>query len=290
MRVVVGADPYNINFKLSVKSEFDYIPVFRYNKKKHPQGVSHMKEHIDTLPVHEAFSAADECPFCYLERQVEQKAIRYALGPSASYMEPDVRAATDSQGFCRGHYKKLYDYGNSLGNALMMQTYYVGLIKELEAQLDELELPAKKGLFSKKQDQEMPVLQWARKKNGTCFLCSKVNYNMKRYYATYFHLIKDAQFREKAEGTKGFCMHHFEKLLEAAQEYLANGQIEWFYTTVGRQMKENLARVQEDLDWFIEKFDYRNASAPWKNSKDAVSRSMQKLKGGYVADPPYKQD
>ena len=55
-------------------------------------------------------------------------------------------------------------------------------------------------------------------------------------------------------------------------------------------MKENLARVQADLDWFIAKFDYRNAGADWKNSKDAVSRSMQKLRGGYPTDGPYKQD
>ena len=55
-------------------------------------------------------------------------------------------------------------------------------------------------------------------------------------------------------------------------------------------MKENLARVQGDLDWFVDKFDYRNAGAPWKNSRDAVSRSMQKLKGLYPADDPYKQN
>ena len=27
-----------------------------------------MKEHIDTIPLHEAFDSGDECPFCYLER------------------------------------------------------------------------------------------------------------------------------------------------------------------------------------------------------------------------------
>ena len=85
-------------------------------------------------------------------------------------------------------------------------------------------------------------------------------------------------------------MHHLAQLLEAAQEKLPNAQLEWFYTTVSRLMKENLARVQKDLDWFIDKFDYRNASAPWYNSKDAVSRSMQKLKGGYPADGAYEQD
>ena len=249
-----------------------------------------MKEHIDTIPVHEAYETGDECPFCWLERQVEQKAIRYTAGPGASYMEPDVRGVTDSQGFCRAHFKKLYDYGNSLGNALMMQSYMIGMRKELDAQLDSFETPAKKGLFSKKPEGELPLLQWLQKKNSSCFLCGKINYNMRRYYATFFHLIKEADFRAKVENSKGLCMHHFEKLLENAPEFLANGQREWFYETMNNLMRDNLARVQEDLDWFIDKFDYRNASADWKNSKDAVSRSMQKLKGGHPADAPYKQN
>jgi len=249
-----------------------------------------MKEQIDTIPVNDAFNADDECPFCYLERQVEQKALRYTLGPGASYMEPDVRGVTDHHGFCRQHYKKMYDYGNALGNALIMQTYFVGLQKELDSHLVSMELPEKKGLFSKKQGQPLPITQWAKNKNQTCFLCHKIDYNMNRYYATFFHLIKDEEFRAKVENSKGFCMHHFAQLLEQAEEKLPNGQIQWFYTTVGRLMKENLARVQGDLDWFVEKFDYRNATAPWKNSQDAVPRSMQKLKGGYVSDNPYKMD
>ena len=249
-----------------------------------------MREQIDTIPVSEAFETEGECPFCHLERQVEQKAIRYAFGPGASYMEPDVRGATDKMGFCRAHYKKCYDYGNALGNALVMQTYMVGLQKELEAQLDDFVMPDKKGLFSRKQQEELPLLAWAKKKNSTCFLCNKIDYNMNRYYATFFHLTKEPEFRAKVESGKGFCMHHFAQLLEAAREHLPNNQIEWFYNTVNRLMKENLARVQGDLDWFIAKYDYRNASAPWKESKDAVSRAMQKLKGGYPADKPFKQD
>ena len=249
-----------------------------------------MKEQIDTIPVNEAFETGDECPFCYLERQAEQRAIRYTLGPGASYMEPDVRAVTDSQGFCRQHFKKMYDYGNSLGNALVMQTYYIGMRKELQNQIDSFKMPDKRGLFSKKPEGELPIVQYLRQKNSSCYLCSKVDYNMRRYYATFFHLIKDGEFRTKVEKSKGFCLHHFQQLLESAQEKLPNGQIEWFYTTVLNLMTDNLARVQGDLDWFIDKFDYRNAGADWKNSKDAVSRSMQKLKGGYPADTPYKQD
>ena len=249
-----------------------------------------MKEYIDTMPIHEAYETADECPFCYLERQVEQKAIRYALGPSASYMEPDVRAATDAQGFCRAHFKKFFDYGNSLGNALVMQTYLVGLRKELENQLAEFQLPQKKSLFTKKDVAPLPILQWLEHKNHSCFLCNKIDYNMRRYYATFFHMIKESEFRARVENSKGFCFRHFGQLLEKAEQSLPNSQREWFYERVPALMEENLARVQEDLDWLVCKYDYRYLNADWKNSRDALQRSMQKIEGIYPADKPYKND
>ena len=249
-----------------------------------------MKVQIDTIPVLEAYETQDECPFCYLQRITEQKAIRYTVGPCASYMEPDVRGATDSQGFCPSHFKKMYDYGNSLGNALIMQTYMIGLRKEMDQQLNDFELPDKKPLLGKREYKELPLTRWLREKRESCFLCNKVNYNMNRYYATFFHLIKDESFRTKVDGSKGMCLCHMEKLLEAAHEHLQNGQREWFYASLANLQRKNFARVQEDLDWFIEKFDYRNASADWKNSKDAVSRTMQKLAGIYPTDPAFKEN
>ena len=46
--------------------------------------------------------------------------------------------------------------------------------------------------------------------------------------------------------------------------------------------------MTDDVDWMIEKFDYQNADKDWKNSKDAIQRGMQKLKGGYPADSAYR--
>ena len=57
-------------------------------------------------------------------------------------MEEDIREQTDAAGFCREHYKKMYDYGNALGNALIMQTYYAGLLEELEQQDSRPAAPA----------------------------------------------------------------------------------------------------------------------------------------------------
>lgn len=249
-----------------------------------------MKEQIHTVPVNEAFESGDECPFCWLERQAERSAIRYTLGPGASYMEPDVRAETDRAGFCGAHLQKMYDYGNSLGNALIMQTYMNILLEEMDARMAGFEMPAKRSIFRRKGDSASSgdLVDWAREKGCSCYICNKVEYNLGRYYATFFALVKDPEFRAKVEASKGFCMRHFTGLMERAGEALPNGQREWFFDAVFRLMRENMARVKGDLDWFIEKFDYRNASADWRNSRDAVSRTMQKLQGIHPADPPYK--
>ncbi len=250
-----------------------------------------MKEKIETIPVNEAFESGDECPFCNLSRLAERRTIRYVLGPGASYMEPEVRGATDRAGFCAKHYQKLYDYSNALGNALMMQTYYAGLLEELDQQIKNFEVPAKRPLFGKKKEtEELPLLSWVKNRNHSCYICERQKQNMDRYYATFFVLCKEEEFRKKVEASKGFCMTHFEELLEAAQDQLPNAQREWFYDTVLKLMGENLSRVKEDIDWFVGMFDYRSAGQDWKNSRDAVSRGMQKLKGLYPADKPYKQD
>ena len=249
-----------------------------------------MREQIDTMPIHEAYESGDECPFCWLERQAEQSAIRYTVGPCASYMEPDVRGVTDRKGFCREHMKKMFDYGNALGNALMMQTYYAGLLEEWEQEMQTFVRPAKRSIFRKKKPGgENKLLNWVKQRQNTCFLCQRMEYNLDRYFATFFVLIQNPEFRELVEGGKGFCMRHFAQLLENAQEHLPNGQREWFLKTVPDLMLENMARVKADLDWLVAKYDYRNASKPWGNSKDALPRAMQKLQGIYPTDEPYRE-
>ena len=250
-----------------------------------------MKETIYTIPVNEAFEAGDECPFCHLHRAAEQSVIRYVAGPGASYMEPDVREASAQTGFCPGHLKKLYDYGNTLGNALMLQTYFGALIEDFRRETARFQAPAKKSLFGKKKTaEEEPYWQRLERQTNSCFICDRIEYNMERYYATFFFLLKDPEFRAKVEQSKGFCTHHFAQLLRLAEDQLPNAQREWFYGTVFGLMEDNLTRVKEDLDWLIAKYDYRNAGADWKNSRDALPRTMQKLGGGHVGDPPYRND
>ena len=49
-----------------------------------------------------------------------------------------------------------------------------------------------------------------------------------------------------------------------------------FIQDINKVTIDNLKRVDADLDWFIDKFDYRYKNEPWKNSKDAVERTITK--------------
>ncbi len=248
-----------------------------------------MKEELYTIPVNEGFDADDECPFCYMEREVERHAIRYVAGPAATYMEPDVRAATGRVGFCSHHMKSLFDYGNHLGAAMMLQTYVISLLDELKKVAEHPQIPEKKGLFKKKVvSEETPYWELLAARSDSCYICDKIEYNMSRRFHTFFVLLKEPEFREKVQNCKGFCMRHFGRLLQEAEACLPDSQRDWFYATVYKLMCENLERVKEDLDWLVAKYDYRNASAPWKNSQDALSRTMQKIQGLYPSDPPYR--
>ena len=98
----------------------------------------------------------------------------------------------------------------------------------------------------------------------------------------------DESFRKRIKESKGFCLSHFGDLCTGADRRLSGPELDEFYSMLLPLMERNLDRLQEDVNWLIEKFDYRNKDADWKDSKDAVQRGMQKLKGGYPADPPLK--
>ncbi len=251
-----------------------------------------MKEKLYTIPLNDAFHANDECPFCYIERNVEQDLLDFVLGSGASYMESDVRSDTDSAGFCRAHFKKMFDYGNTLGNGWILKTHYMRIREELQKQTKEF-TPGKSSLFTKIKKPSATgnsVAEWVEEKERSCYICNRFADMYERYLDTFFYMYKnDESFREMFKNCKGFCLPHFGDLCKAADTKLPDSEKSTFYSLLFDLMNTNMARLQEDVNWLIEKFDYLHKDDDWKNSKDAVQRGMQKLKGGYPADPVYKQ-
>lgn len=250
-----------------------------------------MKDTIYTIPLTDAFNASDECPFCFIHRKLEEDAISFTLG--ASYMEDDIRALTDQLGFCSTHYKKLYEYGNRLGLALILQTHYQSLIKDIEKHASS-SLPSanflQKITKSKANLSSSPLSETLKTRSSSCYICNRVDENMERYCKTFFHLLNTSdEFKLLFQKSKGLCLPHFSMLIDLAPLYLTDDMKLFFFNESKRMLIENLARIEEDLSWFIDKYDYRNNAAPWKNAKDAIPRSIQKLASIYVQDPPFKE-
>ena len=248
-----------------------------------------MKEMLYTIPLNDAVNANDECPFCFIYRKTKEDIIDYVLGSCASYMESDVRDLTDKAGFCREHFKNMFEYGNTLGNAWILKTHYKKTLKEMENKFKGYSPKRSSKSLFRPASSANPIVEWLRDRESSCYICEQISQTYKRYLETFFYLYKnDSAFVEKLKKSKGFCMSHFADVLEQADETLSGPDLEAFYSDVLPLMKDNMERLFEDVSWMIEKFDYKNKDADWKNSKDAIQRGMQKLKGGYPADGPYK--
>lgn len=254
-----------------------------------------MKEKLYTIPLNDAFHAADECPFCYVEKKIEEDMLDFVLGSGSSYMESDVREATDKEGFCRYHFQKMFDYGNTLGNAWILKTHYQKMRGEMQEQFQRFQ-PRKTNLMDRLRKgginasaKQNAIGIWADEKSHSCYICNRYVDTYKRYLDTFFVMYKkDPDFVSMVQGSKGFCLQHFGDLCEMAEQKLSDKEQEAFYPVMFRLMTENMNRLQEDVSWLVEKFDYRNKDADWKNSKDAIQRGMQKLTGGYPTAPPYQ--
>lgn len=234
-----------------------------------------MKEQLYTIPVNDIFDKECECPVCAMRKSLEEDAVAFTMGPS--YMEDDIRLTTDEIGFCTRHMQMLYDFENRLGLALIMDTHMKNMIKQIEI-LQKKGRKASGGLFSKKE--EVPLFAFTEKISHSCYICDRIRHTFERYIATTFHLYEnDSSFVTKFKKSKGFCLEHYGMLYELAPKYLHGNTLEDFTKDLDHVFLENYKRMEEELSWFIDKFDYRNVDAPWKTSKDAVPRAMTKCNG-----------
>lgn len=233
-----------------------------------------MKEKLYMIPVNEAFETEGECPLCYMRKKLETDAIEFTMGPS--YMEDDIREATSRLGFCEKHLEQMYKNQNRLGLALIMKTHMDKIVRDVEHHSVSGQKQATPSLFKRKKD-ETEVVDYLNQLEDDCFVCNKIDTTFSRYIATIFHLYHtDQEFRNKFKNSKGFCTGHYKILYQEAQVQLNGEEMNSFLKLLNELYLENMKRVRDDLEWFINKFDYRYANEPWKNAKDALTRSMQK--------------
>ena len=237
-----------------------------------------MKEQLYTIPVNDAFNEPCECPLCKIYDNLEQESIDFMLGPS--YMEDDIRMETNKTGFCTKHIKHLYDRQNRLGIALMLHTHMKHTGEHIEKMAKSCN-SSKKNLFGKKE--KSPLIDYIKEIENSCYICNRIETVFDRYIKTVIHCYThDDDFKKKFNESKGFCTKHYGMLYEYAKKTLNSSALNNFISDLNDIYINNFKRVTDELEWFIDKFDYKNENEPWKNSKDAIQRSILKTNGLFI--------
>ena len=231
-----------------------------------------MAEKIYTIPINEAFDKAIQnepcdCPFCLLQEMLEQNELEIIMG--ASMMEPDIRIETNKKGFCKHHYDKMYERGNRLGLALILESH----IAEVEKKIFEGGT-----LLDSKGEKEQAKLDSLEK---SCYVCDRVNLSFLKMMDNMVYLWEtEEDFREKFKKQKYFCLPHYKQLLEFGRNSLGKKQFAEYFKQAREIEKAYISELGGDVSWFCKKFDYRYDSEPWYNAKDAIPRALAFLSGG----------
>lgn len=224
-----------------------------------------MNYHINTIPIWDSFKQNCECPICVLEQMVEKQIVSQYLNEAV--MEDDYRADVNKKGFCKGHFQQLYAGENKLGLALQTSTRFKELIKKINIS----------GNFKKPK----VISDIINKQLSTCIICEVVEFNMERYFVTIPKMFQhEAEFPSLIVSGKGFCLKHFARIINSYKH--AGSASKTFLESIAKVQEDNLARLEDELIYFTDKFDYRNHDKPWGTSKDALPRAINKIHGAVI--------
>ena len=230
-----------------------------------------MKEKIYTIPLSEAYENPSECPFCMLEEKLETEAVEHALG--AAMMEPDFRIVSNDKGYCRRHFKMMLSQQEALSLALVLDTHLNETIKKIKDASKEV--PAKK-IF--KKGAEDKLLSTIDSINTSCVICEKLEGTLDKFAEVFWYLYKtEGDFKEKVLKSQGFCLHHFYQIMSKIDSELSGKTKEQARNEICELEISNLERINEEVNWFTKKFDYRFTNEPGKNAKDSPQRAILKL-------------
>lgn len=128
-----------------------------------------------------------------------------------------------------------------------------------------------------------PIEAYRQNFIGSCYICKRIDEVFERMLTAFFMLWnKNGEFHRTVEDCKGFCINHFLMLYERAASHLKPKDCDEFRKFLMDKERENLKRVEDELEWFTLKFDYRYQDQPWKNSRDALPRTILKVNGQFV--------
>ncbi|MBN1524986.1 MAG: hypothetical protein JW904_10905 [Spirochaetales bacterium] len=234
-----------------------------------------MKYELETIPVWDAFKKETECPICVLEAKNEKNNLNFFLGDSV--MNPETRILVNEKGFCAYHFGLMTGSDHKLGVGLMAHTHLTDIIAGLvDCEKKSASLLKK----AKGTEAAKAFSEYIKNRTTSCAFCDRLQRTLDRYVFTIVYLWrKDEMFKKEFESSKGFCLTHSPLIYTMAAEVLSGKILTEFIEILSKINIQRLETVEKQILWFTQKFDFRNKDKPWNDSKDALIRTLQKLKG-----------
>ena len=223
-----------------------------------------MKETIATIPVNDLFAPKDGCPFCRMERMLEEQYCEFVTGDAM--MEPLIRIETNKKGFCNRHFTRMTQVGQKLPNALILESHLQEIMEQY--------MPKKAGKPDKKQLEALGGML------RSCYVCERVAKDMLHLTSTVFsEWAKGGEFRQTYRDQPFICLHHYRFMMTAAagKGGMPSKLLADFHAETLPLVKGYLETLKADISHFVTMFDYRNKGKDWGTSVGSIERSIEFL-------------
>lgn len=257
-----------------------------------------MRQALETIPIWDAFQQDTECPLCILVAQIEDSFLASYL--EELVMDASYRSKVVQSGFCNDHLYKLLNRHDNLGLALTLESIIGGMLSSVaKSPVVHLKGGAEggyqflRGLFASRGNdgaEKFPAdfdLGALLSTPGKCLACKHIDGFLRQHCQLIARMYRDeTEFRRVFASSKGFCIPHTFIFVDSLRGIPRSGSHpdshnshKEIISDVLRLLRANLERLSGELGWFIKKFDYRFADAPWNGTEDSVERAIQKLAG-----------
>lgn len=230
-----------------------------------------LKEDICSIPINEIFEINDGCPLCRMRNELEEKALKFVLGPAM--MEPDVRKETNNLGFCRHHYEMMYEMKNKLQLALVLESH-------LDRVLTDVFEAHNPSLLKKNQAAALEAAEHAKTVQNSCYVCNRIDSSLDKALNTFFVMWKkDEDFRTNVENQPYYCLEHYSLLLTKGAKVLSKTEYEQFYSSLKKSSTKGVTKLHDDVSGFCKMYDYHNNGKDFGELHGAVERAVKLFTG-----------
>lgn len=254
-----------------------------------------LKETLELISVVDALNSEGECFICALIEESEKRALESYLDDE-HVMDPEHHAILRHNHLCKHHLYRLVEQQDRLGFALTLRTLYQSAGERLDRVAEDLrrsreadepggglvrELMAALNSLSREMASDSLEGQLAGLLDqGACPLC-RANEDLIRRAASAVagEYRKNGEFRELFRRSRGLCLPHLKSFLEVLHAELPYRQFLPIAEDTLGVTRRFYGDRGEQLEWFIQKFDYIHRDDPWRDCGEAPDKALRRMSG-----------